>query len=209
MSHRQLPGVDVVYTCLATFESNYLQVPEQYGTVYYAPNTTNGESCGLILPLGVCTMFFYATYTMYVYYKLTKAHLYAWSYTLGDEIKEMHVFILKREAYDVAVEWVHAIQTLFWLHEWSTVSQDFPTLSILPMIILATAIMGEAVRRWPQLSDSLVPLQDESELVNTLMNMSTQFPPSLCSSDGKAGGRFTPFSSCESNTYFSFCHVHF
>ena len=61
------------------------------------------------------------------------------------------------------------------------------------MIILATAIMGEAVRRWPQLSDSLVPLPDESELVNTLMNMSTQSPDSLCSPDGRAGGRFTPF----------------
>ena len=36
--------MDVVYTCLATFESDYLQVPEDYGTIYYAPNNSNSES---------------------------------------------------------------------------------------------------------------------------------------------------------------------
>ena len=131
MSHRQLPGVDVVYTCLATFESNYLQVPKQYGTVYYAPNTTNGESWS-DTATGCLYDVLYATYTMYVYYKLTKAHLYAWSYTLGDEIKEMHVFILKREAYDVAVEWVHAIQPSFgYMSEVQYHKTSQPSLSFL------------------------------------------------------------------------------
>ena len=42
-SCRQIPGVGVVKTCFATFESNFLQVPEDYGTIYYAPNTTNSK----------------------------------------------------------------------------------------------------------------------------------------------------------------------
>ena len=35
---------EVYFNCFATFQSNFLQVPSDYGTIYYAPNTTNGKT---------------------------------------------------------------------------------------------------------------------------------------------------------------------
>ena len=43
VSYRQIPGVDLIHTCFATFESDFLQVPQEYGTIVYAPNTSNGK----------------------------------------------------------------------------------------------------------------------------------------------------------------------
>ena len=48
--------------------------------------------------------------------------------------------------------------------------------------------MREAVRKWPQLNESLIALADEAELVNTLMNMSDQYSGSVCEPYGRAGG---------------------
>ena len=59
----------------------------------------------------------------------------------------------------------------------------------LPLsLTTATAIMREAVRKWPQLNGSLVALANETQLVNTLMNMSDQTPSGVCQPDGRAGG---------------------
>jgi hypothetical protein len=41
---RQLTSQEYTFDCFATFQSNFLQVPSDYGTIYYAPNTTNATA---------------------------------------------------------------------------------------------------------------------------------------------------------------------
>ena len=47
--------------------------------------------------------------------------------------------------------------------------------------------MQFAMRRWPQLEGKLIPVSDEGEMVNILMNYTDT--DSVCSSYGRAGGK--------------------
>ena len=84
-----------------------------------------------------------------------------------------------------------------------------PPIKIPPLplsLTTATAIMREAVRKWPQLNGSLVALANETQLVNTLMNMSDQNPSGVCQPNGRAGGNiYTHIFAMNNNTKFGFC----
>ena len=61
-------------------------------------------------------------------------------------------------------------------------------MCLCPPPPLATAIMEQAVRKWPQLNRSVVGLSSEAELVQTLLENPTQSPSGVCQMTGRAGG---------------------